>query len=70
MTKLAIPLLALLLAGCSSGAAPGVSSGEEEMFKHPAAVDRSKIPANPFQRKGPAFVGQPSQSTASRLRGG
>ncbi|RYG45100.1 hypothetical protein EON79_13405 [bacterium] len=48
-----------VLAGCNGNEA-AISADEEKMFKNPAPVDRSKIPANPNTHKGPAFIGEPS----------
>lgn len=56
--------LGLLLVGCGSSEA-SVSKDEEQMFKHPGPVDRSKIPANPFKSNGPAYIGEPTKGTGA-----
>lgn len=59
---IAIPL-ALAMAGCSAGSQAQVTAEEENMYKHPEAVDRSKIPADVFKTRGPAFIGKPTGAT-------
>jgi hypothetical protein len=54
---------AVVIGGCSGGSEASVSSKEEEMFKHPAKVDLSKIPPIDFKRKGPSFIGKPTGAT-------
>ena len=61
--KALVPLLALLACGCSGGETASVSADEEKMFKNPPPVDRSKIPANAFEHKGPSYVGEPSKGS-------
>jgi PBP1b-binding outer membrane lipoprotein LpoB len=56
-------IAASFLAGCTGGSEASVSANEEANFKNPPPVDRSKIPANPFETKGPAFIGEPSGAT-------
>ena len=62
-----LSFLAILLSGlgigCSGTQSASVTPQEEEMFKHPAKVDMSKIPANAFKTKGPMFVGKPTGAT-------
>jgi len=51
-----------VLAGCS-GSGTSVTAKEEEMFRHPAKVDLSKLPPINFSHKGPMYVGAPSGAT-------
>lgn len=60
--SLALLLAAGLLAGCLGGDATATKD-EEEMFKNPKPVERDKVPANVFEHKGPAFIGEPTGAT-------
>lgn len=60
-----LPLLAGVLAGCTGGGEASATKSEEEMFKNPGPVDRSKIPAGGGMPKGKAFIGEPSGAMGS-----